>query len=253
MKSAPDFNLRTAGPHPFIEYTAPCPDSRFFIRLYLRGPGMSNARGDPERSRAALSRSVPLQGPLIAPRQVHGDRILEGRPEHSLPNRPEADGILLERCGVEGSLRFADCYPVILASTVPSPWIVILHSGFKGVLNDIAGSACRLLFSTHGRTPESTFAWIGPGIGWKQYERRRDDRWTEIGLRLFRPEHVDDGGGEILFDLGGQIASQLADSGIPRANIRRLPLCTFERNDLFYSYRRGDEESRLFLLAFLGR
>ena len=253
MSITPSFRIEHTGPLPFIDYLPPAQESSFFIRLFLRGAEMDSTLGDPHVAREVIEKIVPLQGPLIAPRQVHGDRLIRGVRKFSLPSRPEGDGVLIENSGIEASLRFADCYPVILASQEPSKWIALLHSGYRGVLNNIAGNTCKALFADSDRSPLSTFAWIGPGIGRRHYSRRRDDQWTEKGLSLFAPENTDDLGDEVFFDLGAQIRDQLVSSGIPPSNIRPVPLCTFEKNDLFYSYRRGDFENRLFLMAFLKR
>ncbi|HOC82007.1 MAG TPA: laccase domain-containing protein, partial [Synergistales bacterium] len=70
--------------------------------------------------------------PLVAPSQVHGTRMIEALPSRSLPARPEGDALLVRRPGVFGSLRFADCIPVVGISVRPRPWVLLVHSGFVG-------------------------------------------------------------------------------------------------------------------------
>lgn len=53
----------------------------------------------------------------------------------------------------------------------------------------------------------------------------------------------------IYFDIGGEIRRQLADCGVPEENIFDFGGCTRCENEIFYSYRAGDEEKRNFLLA----
>ena len=249
--SAPSFRIDENGEFPFLEYLFPEPNAPFFIRLFLRSSAMDKALGNPTAARNLVEISVPRQGSLIAPRQIHGTLIIPGVSSYALPARPEGDGILLEKCGVEGSLRFADCFPVVIASLEPSPWMAILHSGYKGVVSNIAGNACESFFAHSKRLPSRAFAWIGPGIGRKHYNRKREDPWTRRGLDVFDPEYRDEHRMEVYFDLGGQIRRQLLDAGLPFENVCSLPLCTFERSALCYSYRNGDIENRLFLLAFL--
>ncbi len=243
--------LEEKGKFPNLRYIYPGARSPFFIRLFLRGPAMDRALGSPGAARKLAEEFIPRRGPLVAPQQVHGTRIVSAETSHALPLRPRGDGVLLEDSGIEGSLRFADCFPVILASLIPSPWIAILHSGYKGALENIAGFACNDLFSLPGRSPLHTFAWIGPGIGRKHYNRKKEDPWTQKGMNIFAPDCREERGDEIFFDIGAQILNQLLATGLPPGNISRVSLCTFERNDLFYSYRNGDRENRLFLLAFL--
>ncbi len=251
--SSVSFRIEESGEFPFIDYLHPDRSAPFFLRLFLRGPGMDRALGNPQSARSLTEASIPRRGPLVAPQQVHGTATIPGTPEFAFPSRPAGDGVLLEKSGVEGSLRFADCFPIVIASLEPSPWIAILHSGYKGVVSNIAGRSCESLFSSPGRTPSRTFAWIGPGIGRKHYNRKRADPWTLKGLNAFAPEYRDELDTEIFFDLGGQIRRQLLDAGLPSNNLCSVPLCTFERNDLCYSYRNGDIENRLFLLAFLSK
>ena len=248
---APSFRIEPNGDFPFLEYLFPEPHTPFFIRLFLRGAAMDRALGNPAKARELTELLIPRQGALIAPHQVHGTFMVPGEVSYALPERPEGDGVFLDTPGVEGSLRFADCFPVVLASLAPSPWIAIVHSGFKGAVSNISGTVCENIFSANGRRPAATYAWVGPGIGRRSYNRKQNDPWTKKGLSVFSPENRDVRSADVSFDIGGQIFRQLTDAGLLPENICSLPLCTFERSDIFYSYRNGDMENRLFLLAFL--
>ena len=245
----PSFRIDGTAAAPCIEYLPPSPDSPFFIRMYLRGSVMDEAMGEPGAARRAIAGAEPASVPLLAPRQVHGVRIVPDAAEFSLPTRPEGDVVLLTRPGVEGSLRFADCFPVIMASQEPRPWIALVHAGHRGVVQNIAGRTCEHLAAEIGADPEHTYCWIGPGIGREHYSRRLDDPWTIKGLAAFNEANLDIQEEVARFDLGAQLRDQLLSSGVRLENICRVPICTFERPDLCYSYRRGDEKCRLFLLA----
>ncbi len=247
----PSFRIQEKGDFPFLEYLYPESHAPFFIRLFLRGTLMDRTLGNPATARTFAEPLIPRQGPLIAPHQVHGTFMLLGDASYALPERPEGDGVFLDTPCIEGSLRFADCFPVVLASTTPFPWIAIVHSGFKGAVSNITGTVCESLFSSNERHPAATYAWVGPGIGRKHYNRKYNDPWTKKGLSIFSPENRDERSIDVSFDIGGQINRQLTDAGLPPGNICSLPLCTFERRDIFYSYRNGDIKNRLFLLAFL--
>lgn len=251
MKNHPPRFRMERSPHPSIVYRAPEAEDLFSIRLFLRGPAMDQAKGLPAHSREVVSETFPRRGPLIAPRQVHGTKVIRWEEGATLPERDEGDGVFLASREIEGSLRFADCFPVILASLRPSPWIALLHSGYRGAVEGIAGKACDELFKTRGSHPGETWAWIGPGIGRKHYSRKKDDPWTQRGRRTFSAENMEERGESVFFDLGGEIRRQLIDRAIDEENICSIPLCTFDNNDICYSYRRGDEEARLFLLAWL--
>ncbi|NLB82991.1 MAG: polyphenol oxidase family protein [Synergistaceae bacterium] len=247
----PDFVYFPSTEAPSLAYTIDGQDKLFSIRLFLRGAILDKARGDPARSRESLQEILPSAGPLIAPRQIHGRTILSAPSGGFLPHRREGDGVFLDERGVEGSLRFADCFPVVLFSEIPEPWILLLHSGFKGTVQDIAGTSCDKVFSRGGRDPEKTWAWIGPGIEKTRYCRTLGEEWTDRGLQIFHPTTVDILSGKAWFDLEGQIRRQILAAGIRKDRICTFPLGTFGQTRLCYSYRRGDLTGRHFLLASL--
>ena len=236
---------------PSLVFLPPEKEERFFIRIFLRSGKMDLALGNPMASRKSLHELFPVTGPLVAPQQVHGTSVVKAAPGNAIPERPKADGVLISAPGVEGSLRFADCFPVVIASAVPSPWIAILHSGYKGTVLDITGKTCESLFRKEGADPSRTWAWIGPGIGKKHYFRKMGEEWTTEGLRSFFPGCSRIEGENAFFDLGGEIRQRLLAGGLKEENICSIPLCTFHNNDVCYSYRNGDRENRLFLLAWL--
>jgi hypothetical protein len=158
--------------------------------------------------------------------------------------------VYLERTDMEASLRFADCLPVVIASDVPTPRMVILHSGYKGTVLNIAGKACENYFS-EARRSSRLWAWVGPGIGRDFYFRRLGEEWTTQGIGSFEEANMTVADGVVHFDLAGQVRHQLLTGGLRQENISVIPICTFRRNELCYSYRRGDRGGHLFLLASL--
>jgi len=250
-QTAPTFIHETDSMAPSLVFLPPEKEERFFIRLFLRSGKMDLAHGAPLASRKILHELFPVTGRLVAPQQVHGTAVVKAAPGNAVPGRPKADGVLISDPGVEGSLRFADCFPIVLASSLPSPWIAILHSGYKGTVLDIAGKTCASIFSEEGTDPSRTWAWIGPGIGKKHYFRKMGEEWTREGLDFFSPGNTRIEGKDAFFDIGGEIRLRLLAAGLKEENICSIPLCTFHDNDVCYSYRNGDRENRLFLLAWL--
>jgi len=249
--NGPAYEIEGSEVNDSIVFLPPGGDKRFSIRLFLKGAAMDRSSGVPGRSRELLLDAFPRKGPLVAPQQVHGTDFIAASAGSALPDRPNADGVLIDRSGIEASLRFADCFPVIIGSSAPSPWVILLHSGFKGTVLDIAGKAARSLLGKKGADPSKTWAWIGPGIGKDHYFRKRDESWTQRGMESFSPENVSREGDDVYFDLGGEIRRQLRNSGITDEMICSIPLCTFRNNDVCYSYRKGDRDNRLFLLAWM--
>ncbi|MDR1481743.1 MAG: polyphenol oxidase family protein [Synergistaceae bacterium] len=228
--------------------------------LLCRGPLLDGSGGVP-------SRIVPKIGHIladcrvIAPWQAHGSAIAQGRAIWALPQRVKADGVHLDssfdRLGrVAAMLRFADCVPILLASASPRPWAVVLHSGFKGTLHDIFGEAWRGLRAFYGSEgyiidPGRTYAWIGPAIGPCCFTRAVTETLALRAAAEWGSEYSRRDGGLVHLDLMGVIAANMRSAGIPTENIMTLPLCSKCHSDKFYSYRSGDSDDRMALIAKL--
>ena len=190
--------------------------------------------------------------PRVSPSQVHSSEILHVNAEnfsrYTLPERPEADGVLLTTSRTGASLRFADCAPVMLCG---KSWVMILHSGFKGTVLNISARGVELVRSLYGdEAVKEARAWVGPCIGKEHYCRDLADEWTQKGLRNFHAENFVEKYGKIFFDLAGEIRNQLLDAGLSGENITLSGMDTYIDEEC-YSYRRGDKTERMTLCVKL--
>ena len=187
----------------------------------------------------------PVDLPNVMPSQVHGRKIIRITDEnfslYSLPERPEADGVLLMTSKAQASLRFADCAPVMIWSKKKTR-VMILHSGYKGTVLNISGEGIKLL----DEALENLCAWIGPSISRKTYCRKINDEWTQKGLDSFHSANFDIKDEFVYFDLAGEIRSELIDAGLDDKNIILSGIDTFT-DTRCYSYRRGDVHERMTL------
>lgn len=222
----------------------------FFASIYCRGELMDSSEGDPKKIWSSMSSNFN-NVQLVAPHQVHGTEVIPSSSSFALPLRPKADGVLIDTSSDSmASLRFADCCPVILASDSPGPWMLLLHSGFVGTAKNIVGrSLARMSENKPGGKSERIRAWIGPCIGKDCYSRKMDDPSTQNALKVFSPDNFSKKNGMVYFDIRGEIKRQLMQYGLPYDNIVEVEGCTCCNNDLYYSYRAGDERSRIFLLG----
>ncbi len=220
--------------------------------FFTRGEAMTRTAGDIHKMREAISCVIPTGRALIAPRQVHGTNILEQTPSSYLPSRPQADGVFLNDFGAEGSLRFADCVPVVVWSIVPTPWILLLHSGFRGTTKNIVSAGLDFVSRKYGRRIlQSSSAWIGPHIGACCYSRNLDDPATREGLNNLPKETTFLSESSATFALGKAVFLQLVRGGVSESNILLQSGCTCCEKEAYYSYRGGDINGRMFLLARL--
>ncbi len=226
------------------------------IRLFMRGRLLDGTKGGAILSRERLISILGERHPLIAPRQVHGVTVLDSTEENTtgddaMPSISEADGILLDSSDMEASLRFADCAPVVVASSAGRPWVLMMHSGYRGTVQNIVKVGLEKVRRRYGaEAAVSACAWVGPCIGGANYPRDREE-WTERGLAAFRSQHVRVDGGKFFFDIAEELRCQLEEAGISGERIFLSGMDTLECRDRCYSYRGGDREDRMFLWARL--
>jgi YfiH family protein len=235
----------------FLSYDLPEKFNKTSITMLMRGKYTKGYRGDPSAMWKDIAGDQAGKVALVAPEQKHGTVIMETSMDIALPERPKGDGVFVSKPGIAGSLRFADCFPVVMVFSDPDPKILILHSGFRGTLENISGKSIRKLknFSDPQQFFKNCRIFIGPGIGSCCYSRNKDDQSSMIAKRRFSAKWVIEKEKKLYFDLGNIIREQLLQEGIPTSSIINIPLCTSCNNDLLYSYRRGDIEDRMFLLA----
>ncbi|BDE96735.1 polyphenol oxidase family protein [Raoultibacter timonensis] len=177
---------------------------------------------------------------LVVPRQVHGSRIVrigESSAEAVAHAREEssagADGLAVEASDVAALLCYADCVPVILVS--PSGRFVVVHAGWRGVVNGIAEDAVRLLSRLDkedglGATASRTNVYLGPHIHSECFETGEDVRAQFVDRfgSACAPDrtHV---------DLGAALRTGLAREGVER--VCDAGVCTVCDNDRFFSHR----------------
>lgn len=221
-----------------------------FVSIYCRGSLNDSVCGDPAKMWSYLSYNFNNIN-LVAPHQVHGTTVIPADSRYSLPLRPEADGVLISKAAdCFASLRFADCVPVAVAGIYPEPWLLLLHSGFAGTIENFVGKGLSDVLQKFGiDAHERVWAWIGPGICGKCYSRKSADPLTARAIKTFSVKNIYEDRGLMHFDIRSQIKDQLEASGVPAGRIYAYDGCTCCDHDIFYSYRAGDVNNRLFLLG----
>ena len=159
------------------------------------------------------------------------------------------DGLLTISPGVTIVTFHADCVPIFLFE----PNIraaAILHSGWRGTLENIASNALAAMRDIPGFNADRLVAAIGPSIDSCCFEVDEDI------YRLFKNKfdnvelytRVNDGKWKI--DLKEIIKLELLSEGLQKDNIHNCGICTKCRKDLFFSYR-GDNRKTGSFAAFM--
>lgn len=165
------------------------------------------------------------------------------------------DALVSDVKGVLLGVKTADCVPVLIADPKTGAFAAI-HAGWRGTVQSIALKAIEKMCELYGTKSQDLIVAIGPAATYKNYEIGQDviDEFRE---NFPNSEHLFTQTKEnhALIDLHTANKEQLLGIGALPENISVAPLCTMERTDLFFSYRK---EKKLYgktgrLMSVIGR
>ncbi len=177
---------------------------------------------------------------LVLSHQVHEDNIIKvGKDDCgngiTKPQKfSSADALITAERGVPIAVFGADCVPVYLLDTENAA-IGLAHSGWKGTVCGIAAKTAEKMTAEFNSEPKKMLAAIAPSIRLCHFEVGDEvadifrEKFGEDVLEKHEKYHV---------NMQLAIKKQLISTGILPENIIDSGICTFCRNDLFYSHRR---------------
>lgn len=167
------------------------------------------------------------------------DSVAEAKPaEDSHGDSIYCDAIVSNASQVLAGVKTADCVPLLLGDPRTRSYAAV-HAGWRGTFAGIAFYAIERLMTEYGAKPEDLRVAIGPAAAVCCYEVGAEviDGFRErfaYADELF----VATRDGHARIDLLKANQTQLAAAGVPVEQIHTAPLCTMNRTDLFFSYRR---------------
>lgn len=174
-------------------------------------------------------------GPIAYMRQVHGNGIAYATGPGMIP---EADAIYTDHRDLWLAVSTADLMPLLIST--PDA-VAAVHGGWRTLANGLLTETIELLNEEFMTDPTQFSMHIGPCIHQKNYEVEAEivHEFDVSYEKFFRESNKK---GKMLMDLPG-IARQMAvDAGIPSDAIFDVDMDTYEKSDLFFSYRRSKEE-----------
>lgn len=175
--------------------------------------------------------------------QMHGtDIAVLDHPRESYSFK--CDALITTQPGMAVGVQVADCVPVYLVDKRHQA-VSMVHAGWQGLARGILPAAVGKLLAVSQGSAQDVVALAGPAIGPECYEVQAD-----VAKRFDDKFSTSDGAGGYWLDLKKVAQEQLWGAGIPKAQVHTADLCTKCRDDLFYSYRRGEEKGRM--LAVIG-
>ena len=136
------------------------------------------------------------------------------------------------------AIKTADCVPILIGDPKTGAFAAV-HAGWRGTSQSIVIGTIKHLQSEYGARAKDLRAAIGPAANTCCYEVGSEviDQFKERfpqSKHLFT--HTREGHARI--DLQTANRDQLTGAGVAPDKIHIAPLCTMDRNDLFFSYRR---------------
>ncbi|HBG56899.1 peptidoglycan editing factor PgeF [Proteiniphilum sp. UBA1028] len=198
---------------------------------------------------------------FIIPHQTHGTRVLPIDDsffalDHaaSIETMYGVDATISQKRGVFLCATTADCIPIILYDKQREA-IAAIHAGWKGTVGRIVEKTIEEMRRHYSSSPADIVAGIGPGISMTHYEV--GDEVVDAFIR----EGFDLSDKEVAFrknpasrwhiDLKEINKRELLRLGVFGKNIEKSDLCTFEREELFFSARRQTEHSGRMLTGIM--
>jgi YfiH family protein len=198
---------------------------------------------------------------FIIPHQTHSSRILVIDDDFLAMDRPTAietlygvDATITTKKGLFLCVTTADCVPIILYDKKKEV-IAAIHAGWKGTVGHIVAKTINEMCRLYQSSPADILAGIGPSISQPNYEvgDEVEAAFVAEGFDLSDDAvaYRKNPSSKCHLDLKEINRRELIRLGILPENIEKCTLCTFEREDLFFSARRQTEHSGRMLTGIM--
>ncbi len=185
---------------------------------------------------------------FIIPHQTHGVRVLTVDSDFlnldhavAIERMYGVDAVITNEKGLFLCVTTADCVPILLYDKGKEV-VGAIHAGWKGTSGRIVENCIRELSRQYGTFAKDIVAGIGPAISQKHYEVGEDviKKFIESGFDLSSTSvcYVEPRSNKRHIDLKEINRRELIRLGVPENQIEKSDLCTFEKQDFFFSARR---------------
>ncbi len=205
-----------------------------------------------QQNREILCRQLSISpNHLITLQQTHGVnvKIVDKQALSQPDNFHDYDALITNLQGVCIAVSTADCVPILLFDPVKNA-IAAIHSGWRSTAKNICRHTINKMNEHFGTQAENIVAAIGPCISGANYEVGEElfIEFQQKGFEvhsLFTPVS----NGKFLFEIRKAVQRDLKLCGVQ--SIEVSDLCTFAREDLFFSARKSGIHSGRMLSGIL--
>jgi polyphenol oxidase len=142
-----------------------------------------------------------------------------------------SDALITSKKNLGLAIVVADCTPIFIYDK-KNKVIAAVHSGWKGTDQKIILKTLIKFQKDYSSKPEGMIVYIGPSISQINYEVGKEvaDKFDKT---FIKPD-----GEKYFLDISGINYQILLDFGIPKNQIQKSELCSYEYSTLLHSYRR---------------
>lgn len=163
-------------------------------------------------------------------------------------NKTVGDALITNKVNTPLVIKTADCIPILLYDK-ENKVAAVIHSGWKGTLNNIVINTLNIMIDKYNSKKENISAYLYPSIRKCHFEVESDvynmfkqkitniDKYsTKKGIKYY-------------IDLQQIVIDNLKDNNI--TNIYDSNICTYCHHDIYHSYRYNHTDKRNYLLVML--
>lgn len=195
---------------------------------------------------------------LVLVSYVHGNTVQEVTPKdcgrgirEECEPLPPCDGIVTNSPDVVLFTLHADCSAFFVVDPKEKA-IGLAHAGWRGTKGRIGAELIRKMNELYGSRASDMYAVISPCICGNCYEVDRETGESfvkEFSDERLISQHPDTK--KVYLDIRAAAEDAFLSAGILPEHLGHIPCCTFEREELFYSYRRSGRDKTGAMGAFL--
>ncbi|MBU0505165.1 MAG: peptidoglycan editing factor PgeF [bacterium] len=190
-----------------------------------------------------------LPSQIYALKQIHSNQFVCFEKDTELADLPQADAFVTRQRDVFLGVKTADCVPILIYEDIAEV-VAAIHAGYKGMHDGIINNTIHFMCDNMGCKIENMFFAIGPCITAKHYEVGPEIIETfqqRIGKQVAYYQNTNE---RPHLDLRQTTTNILEGLGMHPEHVSHIDMCTYERDDLFYSHRREPQKKRQF--SFIG-
>lgn len=195
-----------------------------------------------EMNRQQLKNALAFQKDPFWLQQQHTTDIIQFSPNSSVP---VADASWTDHINQPLVVMTADCLPLLITNQ-KGTLVSAVHAGWKGLAEGIVTQAIQKL----PEIPKNLMVWIGPAISQRYFEVGQDVleafQSKPFAIEAFFKKGQQN---KWFADIAGLAEQELRQLGV--TTIYQSQLCSYEQQDLFYSYRRDGQTGRMASLIWL--